>query len=56
HAGTTTDQFHHYVVHGWRQVFPHTQRVENLDAIAEVVAGFDMVGLQEVDSGSLRSG
>jgi endonuclease/exonuclease/phosphatase family metal-dependent hydrolase len=56
HAGTTTDQFHHYVLHGWRQVFPHTQRVENLDAIAEVVAAFDMVALQEVDSGSLRSG
>jgi endonuclease/exonuclease/phosphatase family metal-dependent hydrolase len=56
HAGTTTDQFHHYVIHGWRQVFPHTQRVDNLDAIADVVAGYDMVALQEVDSGSLRSG
>jgi endonuclease/exonuclease/phosphatase family metal-dependent hydrolase len=56
HAGTTTDQFHHYVIHGWRQVFPHTQRVDNLDAIADVIAGYDMVALQEVDSGSLRSG
>jgi endonuclease/exonuclease/phosphatase family metal-dependent hydrolase len=30
--------------------------VENLDAIAELVAPYDMVALQEVDSGSLRSG
>jgi endonuclease/exonuclease/phosphatase family metal-dependent hydrolase len=30
--------------------------VSNLDAIAALVAPFDMVALQEVDSGSLRSG
>ncbi|MGD2129551.1 MAG: endonuclease/exonuclease/phosphatase family protein [Lysobacterales bacterium] len=55
-AGTSTARYHHYVTHSWRQVLPHTQRVENLDAIAELVAPFDMVALQEVDSGSLRSG
>ncbi len=56
HAGTSTDRFHHYFTHGWRQVLPHNQRVENLDAIAELVAGYDLVALQEADSGSLRSG
>ena len=55
-AGTSTARYHHYVTHSWRQVLPHTQRVENLDAIAELVAPYDMVALQEVDSGSLRSG
>ena len=55
-AGTSSARYHHYVTHSWRQVLPHTQRVENLDAIAELVAPFDMVALQEVDSGSLRSG
>lgn len=35
---------------------PHAKRVENLDSIAQLVAPFDMVALQEVDSGSLRSG
>jgi endonuclease/exonuclease/phosphatase family metal-dependent hydrolase len=55
-AGTSTARYHHYVTHSWRQVLPHTQRVENLDAIAELVTGYDMVALQEVDSGSLRSG
>ena len=55
-AGTSTARYHHYVTHSWRQVLPHTQRVANLDAIAGLVAPFDMIALQEVDSGSLRSG
>lgn len=55
-AGTSTARYHHYVTHSWRQVLPHSQRVENLDAIAEFTAPFDMIGLQEADSGSLRSG
>ena len=55
-AGTSTARYHHYVTHSWRQVLPHAQRAENLDAIAELVSPFDMVALQEVDSGSLRSG
>lgn len=55
-AGTSTARYHHYVTHSWRQVLPHSQRVENLDAIAGLIAPYDMVALQEVDSGSLRSG
>ncbi len=55
-AGTSTAHYHHYVTHSWRQVLPHAGRVENLDAIAELVTPYDMVALQEVDTGSLRSG
>ncbi len=55
-AGTTTGKFREYFTRSWRQVLPNNQRVENLDAIAELVADFDIVGLQEVDCGSLRSG
>lgn len=55
-AGTSTARYHHYVTHSWRQVLPHSQRSENLDSIAELVAPYDMVAMQEVDSGSLRSG
>jgi endonuclease/exonuclease/phosphatase family metal-dependent hydrolase len=55
-AGTSTARYHHYVTHSWRQVLPHSQRVENLDAISDLASGFDIVALQEVDSGSLRSG
>jgi len=55
-AGTSTAHYHQYVTHSWRQILPHSQRAVNLDAIAALVAPYDMVALQEADSGSLRSG
>jgi endonuclease/exonuclease/phosphatase family metal-dependent hydrolase len=55
-AGTSTARYHQYVTHSWRQVFPHSQRIDNLDAVASLIEGYDMVALQEADSGSLRSG
>jgi endonuclease/exonuclease/phosphatase family metal-dependent hydrolase len=56
HAATSTDRFHHYVTHSWRQILPHNQRTRNLDSIAGLVQDYDMVALQEADAGSLRSG
>ncbi len=55
-AGTTTDRYHHYVTRSWKQFLPHNERSRNLDAIAELIADYDIVGLQEADTGSLRSG
>jgi endonuclease/exonuclease/phosphatase family metal-dependent hydrolase len=55
-AGTTTAKYRQYVTRSWRQVLPNNQRVANLDAIADLVGDADIVGLQEVDCGSLRSG
>jgi endonuclease/exonuclease/phosphatase family metal-dependent hydrolase len=55
-AGTSTARYHQYVTHSWRQILPHSKRTANLDAIAEMGAPYDMVALQEADSGSLRSG
>jgi endonuclease/exonuclease/phosphatase family metal-dependent hydrolase len=55
-AGTTTAKYRQYLTRSWRQVLPNNQRVNNLDAISELVTDFDIVGLQEVDCGSLRSG
>lgn len=55
-AGTATTSYHSYVTHSWRQILPHSQRTENLDSIASLIKSYDMVALQEVDSGSLRSG
>lgn len=55
-AGTSTARYRQYVTRSWRQVLPNHQRVANLEAIAELAADFDIVGLQEVDCGSLRSG
>ncbi len=55
-AGTATTSYQSYVTHSWRQILPHSQRTENLDSIASLIKSYDMVALQEVDSGSLRSG
>jgi len=55
-AGTSTGRYREYVTRSWRQVLPNNQRVANLDAIAELVRDYDIVALQEVDCGSLRSG
>jgi len=55
-AGTSTGRYREYVTRSWRQILPNSQRVENMDAIAELVRDYDIVALQEVDCGSLRSG
>ncbi|MEM1080632.1 MAG: endonuclease/exonuclease/phosphatase family protein [Pseudomonadota bacterium] len=55
-AGTSTANYREYVTRSWRQVLPNNQRMDNLDAIARLVAEYDIVALQEVDCGSLRSG
>jgi endonuclease/exonuclease/phosphatase family metal-dependent hydrolase len=45
----------HYVTRSWRHVFPHEYHFRNLNQIAEVLRGYDIIGLQEVDAGSIRS-
>jgi len=55
-VGITTRRYRHYVTNGWKHVLPHTERNANLRCIADVVANYDFVALQEVDAGSLRSG
>lgn len=55
-SGTTTGKYREYVTHSWRQLLPNHQRVANLDAIAGLLQDYDIVALQEVDCGSLRSG
>jgi endonuclease/exonuclease/phosphatase family metal-dependent hydrolase len=55
-VGISTSRYRHYVTRGWKHVLPHESRNHNLRRIADLVAGFDVVGLQEVDAGSLRSG
>lgn len=46
---------HHYVTRGWKHLLPHSESFGNLDRIAHLVQDFDVVALQEVDAGSLRS-
>ena len=54
-VGIATTRPHHYVTRSWKHVLPHSQQYRNLDQIAEIIADYDIVGLQEVDGGSLRS-
>jgi endonuclease/exonuclease/phosphatase family metal-dependent hydrolase len=55
-AGAVTRRYHEYVTHSWKTLLPHREQRQNLDQIASLLKGFDLVGLQEVDAGSLRSG
>lgn len=55
-AGVYTGRYRQYVTQSWKQLLPHRERLANLNRIAAMLASFDLVGLQEVDSGSLRSG
>jgi endonuclease/exonuclease/phosphatase family metal-dependent hydrolase len=54
-VGIGAYRLRHYITHSWRHVLPHTKSLDNLDRIAYLVQDFDLVALQEVDAGSLRS-
>lgn len=55
-VGIQTTRYRHYVTNGWKHVLPHMNRAHNLRRIADVVSDYDVVALQEIDGGSLRSG
>ena len=55
-AGVDIKRYHHYVTQSWKHVLPHRERLANLNRIATLIGDYDVIGLQEVDSGSLRSG
>ena len=55
-AGGSVRKYRHYVTEGWKQVLPMRSKRQNLDNLAKLLADFDIVGLQEADAGSLRSG
>lgn len=53
--GIGAHRLRHYFTHSWRYVLPHSKSLDNLDRIAALFRDFDVVALQEVDAGSLRS-
>ena len=55
-TGTSTNHYRQFLTQSWKQVFPHAQRLENIKNIANMASDFDIIGLQEVDAGSLRTG
>ncbi|MBK1734211.1 endonuclease [Halorhodospira abdelmalekii] len=55
-GGIETSRYHHYFTRGWKHLLPDAHRQGNLDRIGDWIAPFDLVGLQEVDGGSFRTG
>ncbi len=55
-SGLTTFKYSQYLTRSWKHLVPVPSRMSNLDGIARVLSDYDIVGLQEVDAGSLRSG
>lgn len=54
-AGVGARRYRHYLTQGWKHILPHAKLLANLDDIAVVASQYDVVALQEVDAGSLRS-
>lgn len=54
-VGISTRRAHDYFLHSWKHILPHTSRFQNLDNVAEQIEGYDIVSLQELDAGSIRS-
>ncbi|WP_242458006.1 endonuclease/exonuclease/phosphatase family protein [Halomonas sp. YLGW01] len=55
-VGIQTSAYHHYLTRSWQHLLPHPRRLDRLAMMSEVLRDFDLVGLQEVDGGSFRSG
>ncbi|MBV5311083.1 endonuclease/exonuclease/phosphatase family protein [Chromatium okenii] len=54
-AGIHSRQYSDYFTNSWKHLLPHPEQLVNLTRIAQLLRQFDLVGLQEVDAGSLRS-
>ncbi len=54
-AGIGTSSYREYITGSWKHLVAPRNSVENIERISEVLHDFDIVALQEVDAGSLRS-
>ncbi|KAF1717134.1 endonuclease [Pseudoxanthomonas yeongjuensis] len=55
-AGSSTRRYSDYVTRSWSHALPTGNKRGSLDSIAKMAGEHDIVGLQEADPGSLRSG
>ncbi|RUL64424.1 EEP domain-containing protein [Dyella dinghuensis] len=55
-AGASVQRYRQYVTRSINAVLPGRSKLDNLDRLAELLPQFDVIGLQEADAGSLRSG
>ena len=54
-TGLSTASYHDMITGSWRHLWPSRKRLPNLHRIAQLLKPYDIVGLQEVDGGGLRS-
>lgn len=54
-VGISTQAYWHYVARSWKHLLPHQERDHNLERISQMLTNYDLVALQEVDGGSIRS-
>jgi len=54
-VGIPTKRYRQYITNSWRHILPFQERRGNLDRIADFITDFDIVGLLELDAGSIRS-
>jgi len=55
-AGASTRRYSDYATRSWSHILPAGRKRRALDAIAKLASAYDIVGLQETDPGSWRSG
>ncbi|MEM7255276.1 MAG: endonuclease/exonuclease/phosphatase family protein [Pseudomonadota bacterium] len=55
-TGFAAGSYAEYVTRGWQHIFPNRTRLRTLENIGHALRDFDIVGLQEVDRGSFRTG
>ena len=55
-AGGSVQRYSEYVTRSLSAVLPGRSKLDNLDRLADLLPQFDVIGLQEADAGSLRSG
>ena len=54
-VGIQTRHFRDYIMSSWQHLLPNQKRLDNLHKISHLLKPYDIVALQEVDGGSLRS-
>lgn len=55
-VGISTSAYREYATGAWKHLLPHGERLRILAKLADQIRGYDLVALQETDSGSLRTG